>query len=165
VVSLLEIGPRDRVLEVGFGPGVAIEMASAIATQGFVCGIDHSDEMVRQATRRNAEAVRNGRVALFVGSAASPPAFDEPFDKVFTINSIHFWENPVQCLDGLRRLMSPGGLIAVAIQPRSRAATDETTAVIGDEIAANLKRAGFTDCRVETKKMSSAAVACILGKS
>jgi hypothetical protein len=87
------------------------------------------------------------------------------FDKVFTINSIHFWENPVQCLGGLRKLMRPGGRIAVAIQPRSRAATDETTAVIGDEIAANLERAGFTDCRVEIKKTSTAAVACILGRS
>lgn len=165
VVSLLEIAPRDRVLEVGFGPGTAIEMVSAIATEGFVAGIDHSAEMVKQATQRNADAVRAGRVALFVGSAASPPAFDGLFDKVFTINSIHFWENPVQCLAGLRKLMRPGGRIAVAIQPRSRAATDETTAVIGDEIAANLEHAGFTDCRVEIKKTSTAAVACILGRS
>lgn len=165
VVSLLEIAPSDRVLEVGFGPGVAIEMVSAIATKGFVAGIDHSAEMVKQATQRNAEAVRAGRVALSVGSASNPPAFDAPFDKVFTINSIHFWENPVQCLVGLRKLMKPGGRIAVAIQPRSRAATDETTAVIGDEIAANLARAGFTDCRVEIMKTSTAAVACILGRS
>jgi SAM-dependent methyltransferase len=165
VVSLLEIAPSDRVLEVGFGPGTAIEMVSAITTEGFVAGIDHSAEMVKQATRRNAEAVRAGRVALCVGSAASPPAFDRLFDKVFTINSIHFWENPVECLVGLRKLMRPGGRIAVAIQPRSRAATDETTAVIGDEIAANLARAGFTDCRVEIKKTSSVAVACILGTS
>src|SRR5262245_58021020 len=56
VVSLLEIAPSDRVLEVGFGPGVAIEMVSAIATKGFVAGIDHSAEMVKQATQRNAEA-------------------------------------------------------------------------------------------------------------
>lgn len=165
VISLLDIKPTDRVLEVGFGPGLAIEMASEIAAQGFVAGIDHSKEMVTQATRRNAEAVRNGRVALYQGSAARPPQFDELFDKVFTINSIHFWEDPVECLSGLRRLMKPQGLIAVAIQPRSRDATDETTAIIGEEIAANLKRAGFTDCRVEIRKTSTAAVACILGRS
>ena len=162
VVSMLDIRPTDRVLEVGFGPGVSIQIVSEIAADGFVAGVDHSAEMVKQATRRNAKAVRSGRVALHLGSAASLPAFDARFDKVFTINSIHFWENPVECLRGLKAVMKPGGVIAVAIQPRSRAATDETTSLIAAEIAANLKRAGFNQSRIETRKTTSAAVACIL---
>ena len=162
VISLLEVKPADRVLEVGFGPGVSILLVSDIAHQGFVAGIDHSREMVKQATRRNSKAVRKGRVALYVGSASNPPAFSKPFDKIFTINSIHFWESPIDCLSGLRNLLKPGGLLAVAIQPRSRAATDETTRIIGQEIVAKLNLAGFSDCRLEIRKTASAAVACIL---
>jgi SAM-dependent methyltransferase len=127
VLSLLQVGPTDRVFVVGFGPGVSIQMVSDIARQGFVAGVDHSEEMVKQAVRRNAEAVRSGRVALRVGSASNPPSFDAPFDKIFTINSIHFWENPVDCLCKLRQMLKPGGVIAVAIQPRSQTATDQTT--------------------------------------
>jgi SAM-dependent methyltransferase len=59
-VGLLEVGPGDRVLEIGFGPGLAIRELSRLATRGCVCGIDHSAEMVRQARRRNARAVRAG---------------------------------------------------------------------------------------------------------
>src|SRR4051812_2684160 len=60
VVSLLEVQPADRVLEIGFGPGVAITELAARATQGQVYGIDHSQVMVEQASRRNAAAIRAG---------------------------------------------------------------------------------------------------------
>jgi len=161
-LSLLDVRPQDRVLEIGFGPGVAIQLASKMAAKGFVAGIDHSEAMVRQASKRNARAIHEGRVALHLGSASSPPAFDEAFDKVFTINSVHFWSNPVECFAALRLLLKPGGLMAVTLQPRSRAATEGTTAIIGEELAANLKRAGFSQCRLEFRKTNSVPVACAL---
>src|SRR5215467_5944699 len=61
-------GWNHHVLEVGFGPGIAIRALSRRATHGLVCGIDHSAVMVRHATRRNAAAVRAGRVDLRLAS-------------------------------------------------------------------------------------------------
>src|SRR5215216_1885262 len=72
-VGLLGVEPTDRVLEIGFGPGIAICELSRRATRGLVCGVDHSAVMVRQATRRNAAAVRAGRVDLRLGSAEQLP--------------------------------------------------------------------------------------------
>jgi SAM-dependent methyltransferase len=63
-VSLLEAAPTDRVLEIGFGPGIAIRELSRRVTRGLVCGVDHSAVMVRQAARRNAAAMSTGRVDL-----------------------------------------------------------------------------------------------------
>ena len=51
LVDLLDVQPEDRVLEVGFGPGVAIELLAARASRGRVAGVDPSDVMVRQATK------------------------------------------------------------------------------------------------------------------
>src|ERR1700757_4885204 len=48
VVSLLEVQPADRVLEIGFGPGVAVAHLVR-AGAGHVYGSDHSAVMVRQA--------------------------------------------------------------------------------------------------------------------
>jgi SAM-dependent methyltransferase len=70
VVELLNIRPSDRVLEVGFGPGVGIQLLAEKATSGEVAGIDCSEEMVEQATARNAAAVECGRVELQLGSVA-----------------------------------------------------------------------------------------------
>jgi len=128
-----------------------------------VAGVDHSEVMVRQAAKRNATAVRSGKVALTLGSVSELPSFDELFDKVFTINSIHFWSDPVERLRELRELVKPGGLIAVTIQPRSRNANDEIAAQIGREVVANLERAGFSNCRLELKHALPVSIACALG--
>ena len=162
-VSLLDVQPDDRVLEVGFGPGFATRLVSEIVSTGLVAGVDHSEVMLGQATRRNAEAIRDGKVDLRLGSASDLPAFNEAFDKIFTINSIHFWNEPVDCLKGLRELLKPGGLIAVTLQPRSRGSTDETAREGGQEIAGFLEEAGFSPVRLEMKPSKPVAVACALG--
>src|SRR5207253_10930844 len=81
LVDLLELQPDDRVLEVGFGPGVAIESIAARATHGLVAGVDPSDVMVRQATKRNWQAVQDGRVQLQQGCVAQLPFPDSTFTK------------------------------------------------------------------------------------
>jgi ubiquinone/menaquinone biosynthesis C-methylase UbiE len=161
-VSLLDVRPEDRVLELGFGPGLAIRELSRIAAEGYVCGIDHSELMLRWARRRNADGLRRGVVDLRLGSVDELPAFDEPFDKILAVNAMMFWGEPVARLAELRRLLGPGGLIAVAYQPRGPGATDETSAAKGREIAAALIRAGFTEVRLETMRLKPAVV-CALG--
>jgi SAM-dependent methyltransferase len=164
-LSLLDVQPDDRVLEVGFGPGVSIQVASRIASRGFVAGIDHSEVMLRQAMRRSRAAIRQGRVDLRLASASEVPDYDQRFDKIFSINSIHFWEDPVGSLKQLRGLLKPEGVLAITIQPRSRNATNDTTQVIGQELVAQLERAGFSQCRLEILPLEPASVACVLGKN
>ena len=161
-VSLLDVRPDDRVLEIGFGPGLAILELSRIAHEGHVCGIDHSELMVRQATRRNADGVRRGLVDLRLGSVDALPAFGAPFDKILAVNAHLFWSELEARLENLRRLLRPGGLIALAHQPRGPGASDETAAESGREIAAALGRAGFSEVRIETLPLKPAVV-CALG--
>jgi len=89
-VSLLDVQRCDCVLEIGFGPGIAIQEISHIALEGYVCGLDHSVAMLHQATRRNAAAIREGRVDLRLGAVESLPAFEMPFDKILAVNTVVF---------------------------------------------------------------------------
>jgi ubiquinone/menaquinone biosynthesis C-methylase UbiE len=162
-VGLLGVEPTDRVLEIGFGPGIAIRELSRRATHGLVCGVDHSAVMVRQATRRNAEAVRAGRVVLRLGAAEHLPAFAEPFDKVLAVNNMGMWHEPDEGLQALYRLMRPGGRIAIVSQPRCPGATTETTAAAGREIAARLTAAGFRNIRSDTLALTPPVI-CVLGE-
>jgi SAM-dependent methyltransferase len=161
-VSLLAVRPDDRVLEVGCGPGLAIRELGRIAHAGYVCGIDHSEVMLGQAGRRNADGLRSGIVALRLGSVDELPAFDAPFDKILAVNTVLFWAQPVARLAQLRQLLRTGGLIAVAHQPRGPGASDESSAAWGREIAAALERAGFSRVRLETLGLSPAVV-CAIG--
>lgn len=45
-VSLLDVKPSDRVLEIGFGPGVAAKKISDILLEGKYVGIDVSSVML-----------------------------------------------------------------------------------------------------------------------
>src|SRR5215213_750779 len=161
-VSLLDVRPDDRVLEIGFGPGLAIRELARLATDGYVCGLDHSELMLRRARRLNAERLRGGVVDLRLGSVEELPAFDQPFDKILAVNAMMFWQEPVARLDHLRRLLRGGGLIAVAHQPRGPGASDETSAAKGREMESALAQAGFSELRLETMALKPAVV-CALG--
>jgi ubiquinone/menaquinone biosynthesis C-methylase UbiE len=164
VVDLLNVRPTDRVLEVGFGPGIAIRELSRRANEGRVFGLDHSNEMLRQATKRNARAVRAGLVDLRLGSAEHLPAFEEPLNKVLAVNNMGMWADPDRVLKELRALISNGGRIAIVSQPRCPGATSETTRQVGRDVADRLRLAGFVDIRSETLALSPPVV-CVLGET
>jgi ubiquinone/menaquinone biosynthesis C-methylase UbiE len=166
VASLLDVGPADRVLEIGFGPGIAIaELSRRVGPSGHVYGIDHSDVMVRQATRRNAAAIRAGAVTLTRGTVeALPPALDGPFDAILAVNSLGFWTAPAERLDDLRRRLTPGGRIAVATQPRCPGATRNTSLDAARNVTDLLRTAGFTKTRTETLDLDPPVV-CVLAVS
>jgi SAM-dependent methyltransferase len=161
-VSLLDVKPTDRVLEIGFGPGVAIaELGRRIGPSGHVYGVDHSDVMVQHATRRNAAAIRAGRVTLARASVEElPPTLDGPFDAIFAVNSIGFWAAPVQRLEELRRRLAPGGRIAIVTQPRSPRGTKDPS-LVARENADLLGAAGFTQMKTEVLDLDPPAV-CVL---
>lgn len=162
-VELLDVRPTDRVLEIGFGPGIAVRELAKRASRGHVVGVDHSELMVRHARRRNAKAVRQGIVELRRGSVEELPKFDVPFDRVLAVNTMGFWRDPDAVLARLRELMRRGGRIAIVSQPRCPGATAATTTLAAHNIVARLGRAGFVRVRVESLPLSP-PVACVLGE-
>jgi len=162
-VGLLDVQPEDRALEIGFGPGIAIRELAKRATRGLVCRIDHSELMVRQATRRNAAAVRAGRVELRLGSVTELPNYAEPFDKVLAVNNAMMWDDPSARLRELRGLMGPGGRIAIVLQPRGPGSSDATADRASDEISQQLTAAGFADLRVDTLELEPTNAVSVLG--
>ena len=160
-VSLLRVQPADRVLEIGFGPGVAVaELARAGA--GHVYGVDHSAVMLKQATRRNAAAIRAGRVTLINASVGQlPAALEVPFDAILAVNSLGFWPALAERLAELRRRLAPGGRIAIVSQPRCHGATAGTSRSAAGEIEDLLRAAGFTHLSTATLPLRPPVV-CVL---
>ena len=73
IISILEVQPDEKVLEIGFGPGVGIEILVTAISTGYVAGVDSSQEMVEQAKARNAKAIEAGLVQLQYGSVEKLP--------------------------------------------------------------------------------------------
>jgi len=151
-LSLLDIRPGDRILEVGCGPGALIQALAARATEGLVVGIDPSPTMLRQASKRNAQAIREGRVRLEQGSATALPFEEASFDKALSANSLPFWPDQEAGLREMWRVLRPGGIIAIILQPRW-ARTESEVKQIGEGLVSLLSQVGFQQARLEFKPM------------
>jgi ubiquinone/menaquinone biosynthesis C-methylase UbiE len=164
-VSLLDVQPGERVLEIGFGPGVAIaELSRRVGEAGHVHGIDHSEVMRRHAARRNAAAIERGKVTLTRAPVDRlPDVVDGPFDAILAVNSLGFWPEPAERLRELRRRLRQGGRIAIVSQPRCPGATASTSASAALEVERLLRTAGFTRLRTETLPLDPPAVCVIAG--
>jgi SAM-dependent methyltransferase len=160
-VELLDVQPTDRILELGCGPGVAIAALAGRATRGLVVGVDHSEVMIRQAGRRNAPAVRQGRVRLIHSPVERLQVSGGPFDAALAVNNVGMWPEPIAQLRDIGQQLRPGGRIALVSQPRCPGATAATSAEAGDRLRSLLAQAGFRDLRSETLELNPPA-ACVL---
>ncbi|HZS02073.1 MAG TPA: class I SAM-dependent methyltransferase [Chloroflexota bacterium] len=170
VVDLLDVRPDDRVLEIGYGPGVAIALLAARAPAGLVVGVDPSDVMARQARQRSRGAVRAGRVRLCQGDALALPFGDARFTKACAIHAVYFWRPLEAALREAHRVLAPDGLFVLAgrtyrpdagrFSPSRYGLTDAQLA----EIAAGLELAGFRSVASERRDLGRETIAAFLAR-
>jgi ubiquinone/menaquinone biosynthesis C-methylase UbiE len=143
VVGMLELGGTEEVLEIGFGPGVAVAALVPRLPGGHVCGVDPSPVMLRQASRRNRPAVRAERVQLRLGTAGALPWPDQHFAAVYSVNALQFWHLDAD-LQEVRRVLIPGGQLALGVHEwAGKARRDAPTRDLAREVPTALERAGF----------------------
>lgn len=113
-----------RVLEVGCGTGhwLAGFSASAASMASEACyepvqwrlfGLDLSAGMLRQAERALETQDFASRSALVRGRAEALPFASGVFDLVYCVNAIHHFDRQRAFVAEARRLLHPGGILAV----------------------------------------------------
>lgn len=160
-VDLLDIHDNEHVLEVGFGPGAAIQMIGKRYPSVRVTGLDHAEVMLAAARARNSDAIAAGRLSLQLGSVLQLPFADAGFDKAFAINSIYFWEPPQQGLAELHRVLKPGGRLAVTVRDKQRAAYQPFRP---DKLQRLFVQTGFERVEVYFNEVPSHPLVCIVGE-
>jgi demethylmenaquinone methyltransferase / 2-methoxy-6-polyprenyl-1,4-benzoquinol methylase len=106
LVSRIEAGPRDAVLDVATGTGaVACEL---VAQKGCtVVGLDQSPEMLAEARRRAQKGV-----TFVEGRAEELPFPDGAFDALTFTYLLRYVDDPAATLHELARVVRPGGTVA-----------------------------------------------------
>ena len=154
-LALLELKQGDRVLDVGCGHGRTVERAAVmVGDDGLVVGIDASEEMLRMATRRCKRLIEAGRLRLALADSASMPYPDESFDKIVTVHTLYFWDDPQRHLGELYRVLRPGGCLVVGFHPKGATATTSFPESVYsfydvEEVEALLRQVGLRDVAVE----------------
>lgn len=117
-IDALDIRPKSRVLEIGFGSGKHLPYLMEQAAGITYFGLDISALMVAQARINNAQMERDG-IARFL-RVSGEPALDFPdsyFAHAFAVNTIYFWQDPLSHLKEISRVLKPGGKLALAFVP------------------------------------------------
>jgi len=143
----------DPSSDIGCGHGCTLTRAAGALPDGFVAGVDVSEDMVRMATRRNAALVRSARVEVRRADSCRLPYPNQRFDKVCAVHVLYFWSDPVAHLREIHRVMKPGARLVFGFRPSSdaRAVADLPASVYRfyapDDVMALLGTIGFTSQR------------------
>jgi ubiquinone/menaquinone biosynthesis C-methylase UbiE len=112
VVGRLRLRPADRVLEIGPGSGFfSLELARRLP-RGRLDLLDLQCEMLAK-TRRKVRAAGLANVSFAQGDAGSLPYAGASFDAALLVTVLGEVPDRRGCLQSLRRVLRPGGLLAI----------------------------------------------------
>ena len=108
VLSLCQ--PRAGVwLDVGAGPGGLGLALAARSPQSVLVLLDPSTDALDSALAAASDQGVAGRVVTVVGRAEEMPLPDACVDLAVSRGSVFFWDDPVQGVKELHRVLRPGG--------------------------------------------------------
>jgi ubiquinone/menaquinone biosynthesis C-methylase UbiE len=112
---LPHLRPGQRVLDLGCGPGtITVDLARRVSPGGSVLGIDPADDVVARARRNHADTGdAELDVTFAVGDAYALEHAPGTFDVVHAHQVLQHLTDPVRALREARRVLRPGGLLAV----------------------------------------------------
>ncbi|MCL1882995.1 MAG: class I SAM-dependent methyltransferase [Defluviitaleaceae bacterium] len=114
VIRLLSPSDSDNILDVGCGNGNVLNMLAS-CSGCTLAGVDFSESAIKSALSRNRKFVNSGRMNLVCQDMSSLPFPDSSFDKVYSINTVYFWNNLDDTLTEIRRVLKPNGLFLNAL--------------------------------------------------
>ncbi len=110
---------------------------------------------------------RMPRVTFLVGSAESLPLPDASATVVWSMSSVHHWDDRVRGLAEARRVLAPGGRLLLAerrVEPGARGlGAHGLTAEQEARLLVEVKEAGFQDVKAESRGSGGKAFVVVLG--
>ncbi len=110
VIDRMELGPSERILDVGCGEGWTCRLLSSRCPEGAIVGIDVSDEMVRLARRKSPE---QGNVLFTPGSAEEIPWAEGYFTRVICVETAYYWHSVEAAIQEIFRVTEFGGHVCL----------------------------------------------------
>lgn len=115
-IQTLLIEDNEHILEIGHGNAGHVRNILNKAIDVKYTGIDISETMHHEAIKLNKDFENHAEFVLYEG--AELPFKDKTFDKIFTVNTIYFWEKPTDFLNEIYRVLKDNGTFVLTFGQR-----------------------------------------------
>lgn len=113
-IDRLFITENSRILELGHGNGKHLPYLLQQKEGVTYYGLEISKEMNREAADLNRGFIEKKQAVFQLYDGLHIPFADHYIDRIFTVNTIYFWQDPVFLLSELYRVLKPGGRLNIA---------------------------------------------------
>jgi ubiquinone/menaquinone biosynthesis C-methylase UbiE len=108
-IQNLNISKENKILELGHGNAGHVEFLFEQAENLKYHGLEMSELMFQEARQINRNFVSQKQAFFSLYDGNKIPFEDESFDKIFTVNTIYFWQKPEELLSEIYRVLKPSG--------------------------------------------------------
>lgn len=115
-IRTLVMEDDQHILEIGHGNAGHLKSIMSLAKNLRYTGVDISETMHNEAKRLNKEFENQADFILYEGKKL--PFQDGIFNKIFTVNTVYFWENPVEFLNEIYRVLKDDGTFVLTFGQR-----------------------------------------------
>ena len=145
-VDQLQLAQPKSILEIGFGTGQLLSLATKKLKLARVEGVDPSELMLETAQKKMRKFRKTAEVILKLGDDSALPVTGS-YDAIVALHSFQFWSHPATTLAHIRALLSPNGRFVLVLRTKgSRKKSPNPLSRNGDEVSqaiAAAERAGF----------------------
>lgn len=151
-LAQLELDAETRLLDVGFGGGLALELARRRGVRRLA-GVDPSEVAVARLRERPGR-LAGAELRVEVGRAEALPFGEGSFDAVVSTNTLYFWPALAPAFTELTRVLRPGGRLALGFSGAPKLRSFDTVTRHGfhfhesAEVAAQATASGLTVLRL-----------------
>ncbi|HMG66185.1 MAG TPA: class I SAM-dependent methyltransferase [Chitinophagaceae bacterium] len=146
----MDIQSNDKILEIGYGPGIGIRMIAEQCETCSIHGIDFSKLMYKKASKYNKSDIDTGKVQLQYGDYLNLSGTENQYDKIFCLNVIYFWNELHKPLEITRSLLKTNGAFYIFmfdadVLIKKKAPDSVFNKHTIDQMVKALKSAGFSE--------------------
>ncbi len=156
-IEALAITDHHTVVELGHGNCAHLPHIIQRGADIHYCGLEISPTMQQEASRLHGELATpaNARFLLYDGIHIPLPNLSA--DRVMTVNTVYFWNDPQGLLSEIHRILKPGGKLAITFAQKKFMqhlpfVRDKFTLYDTDAITGLLHRTAFAPCQIINKQ-------------
>jgi ubiquinone/menaquinone biosynthesis C-methylase UbiE len=110
ILENINLKSNEIILDIGFGNGYLIKKLFKENIPVKIYGIEISEDMLNKVTAKNKQNIRNEVLQLFLENINRTSFEDNLFDKIYTVNTIYFWNELYKSFSEIKRIMKPNGI-------------------------------------------------------